>query len=175
MSLLSLAFILALHQPYHGGGPINTPTHTLYSLAVTDWYTPEARRELFRVPILIIESPFAICQYMNDARSDFIPAIGCRISYWVSHNFDPYQARQSLMHEFNHIEDFACGLCYSSDPEFVSVSLTLDNQYPAINPDWRLSEQNPVERYAYIGIVPWLFPELREFYPQFSPKAFLPR
>ena len=159
--LLSLAFILSLHQPYHGGGAINTPTHTLYVLAASGWYTPEARRALFATPIIEADTGGALARF--DGTS-----IAFRTGYWNGPTFYPEYARLTMMHEFNHVFDNQHH--FSQSPEFQARSLGLD--FPAANPDFKLDDYTPVERYAYIGMRPWLFPELREFYPQFTDKAF---
>src|SRR3990167_8351627 len=154
--LLTLAFILSLRFPYHGGIQVNTPTRVLYSLAATDWYTPEARRVLFTTPIIEADTGGALAWF--DGKS-----IAFRAGYWNGPTFYPEYARSTMMHEFNHVFDNQ--FHYRQSPDFQARSLGLN--YPAANPDFKLDDYNPVERYAYIGMLPWLFPQLREFYPQF--------
>lgn len=70
------------------------------------------------------------------------------------------------MHEFNHYFAWRYGEIDLS-PEWAVASARATSQF-----GYHKSRYSPPERYALMGQYPWLFPQLRQFYPQFSDAAY---
>ena len=71
-----------------------------------------------------------------------------------------------LRHEFNHYFDWIYGNI-SQSPEWKAQSARATSVF-----GYHKSRHSPIERYALMGEYPWLFPQLRQFYPQYTDAAF---
>ena len=137
----------------------NTLAATPRRLLALGWSTPQALQLMQRVPL----DQDGYCSGHKACYKGW-NGIAFDASFWTSATWTPMFAVLILAHEYNHFFDEYYAQV-SSNLEFQRLSAQANSFLGFRNAD-------PVERYALLGQYPFLFPELRPFYRQFSDRAY---
>lgn len=162
---------------YHGPGssPLNTPQHSQYTLAASGWYTPEAMKQIYNVPVWRGNvGDYAAASYDPIVTGSYN---GLVIPDDFYSTYDPLAANEIIRHEYNHAFDDRTNW-RSGEQAFEDLAHQTVKYFPGMwgqpmirRPDgsnWGGSD----ELYADVGNIPFNAPQARSYYPQYTDKAY---